>query len=363
MQLRCALALTALSLVGSALANDNVLTIGSPAPAFKVEGWSKGTPVKELKAGQVYVVEFWATWCGPCIAAMPHLSELAKKYDGKATMVSINTWDYNKGQNEKEGVEEHVTRVNTWVKQNTDKMQYNVAFDDANDTMANTWMRAAGRNGIPCAFIVNEKSEIAWIGHPMTMDKPLEEIVNKTWDLAAFKEKFQIEQNKAIEAQENQKKLAAAAKTGNMAEFEPLMAKAGVMAGISAAVGANPDFAMDLMEKHAATAKDVPAYNWCSMAGAVASRSKSDAVKARAVKFSEASFANVEPKMAAIGAAYHARTLFAAGDKTKAIEWADKALTLVDAFEPAEQRPGVKKFIEDTKASFTAIPAKAGGGK
>ena len=53
-----------------------------------------------------------------------------------------------------------------------DKMTYRVALDDksqeTNGAMAITWMAAAGQNGIPTAFLIDHKGEIAWIGHPMS---------------------------------------------------------------------------------------------------------------------------------------------------------------------------------------------------
>jgi len=54
-----------------------------------------------------------------------------------------------------------------------DKMTYRVALDDkssnAKGAMAKTWMQAAGRNGIPSAFLINTKGVIVWIGHPMQL--------------------------------------------------------------------------------------------------------------------------------------------------------------------------------------------------
>ena len=58
--------------------------VGDPAPRLQVDRFVKGAPVKDFKQGQVYVVEFWATWCRPCKESIPHITELQKKYGSKA---------------------------------------------------------------------------------------------------------------------------------------------------------------------------------------------------------------------------------------------------------------------------------------
>ena len=51
-------------------------------------------------------------------------------------------------------------------------------------------MRAAGQSGIPTAFIVGKTGQVEWIGHPMTMDEPLAQVVSGKWDRAAAKAEF-----------------------------------------------------------------------------------------------------------------------------------------------------------------------------
>jgi len=44
-----------------------------------------------LKANSLVMVDFWATWCGPCKIIAPVVEELAKEYAGKATFAKVNT--------------------------------------------------------------------------------------------------------------------------------------------------------------------------------------------------------------------------------------------------------------------------------
>jgi len=162
-------------------AEAKTLKVGDLAPAFKVARWVKGTPVTALEKGKVYVVEFWATWCGPCRETIPHLTELAKKHQGKATFIGVDVWERGA---DLAAVDK---KVDDFVKEMGDKMGYAVCRDGQDGHMAKAWMQAANQKGIPAAFILNKEGRIAHIGHPMNEDfaQTLEQVIAGTHDLKA----------------------------------------------------------------------------------------------------------------------------------------------------------------------------------
>ena len=129
------------------------LAVGSKAPALSVDEIIKGKPVDGLQEGTAYVVEFWATWCGPCIKSIPHLTKLQKKHKNIVVLGVAGS--------ERSGKEP----LEAFVKKQGSKMAYTVAYD-SDRSMSAAWMMPAGQNGIPCAFIVDTKGMISWIGNP-----------------------------------------------------------------------------------------------------------------------------------------------------------------------------------------------------
>ncbi|MGH7151710.1 MAG: TlpA family protein disulfide reductase [Planctomycetota bacterium] len=144
------------------------LKVGDPAPPIVVDKWVKGEPVGSFEKGKAYVVEFWATWCPPCLQSIPHLTKLQKKYKNVIFM-GIAASERGSGEGD---ADRRLEGLETFVKAQKDKMEYRVAFDGRRE-MAKTWMDAAGQGGIPCAFLVDEEGKVRWIGHPMEMEKPL----------------------------------------------------------------------------------------------------------------------------------------------------------------------------------------------
>ncbi|GGH59910.1 thiol-disulfide isomerase/thioredoxin [Filimonas zeae] len=171
----------------SAIAQTQLkLTIGDDAPPVKYSKWIKGTPGVDWKDGKLYVLEFWATWCVPCIAAMPHLSELAKKYEGKTKFIGVNVWE-DRGAALSES---SLPKVTAFVEKNGDRMSYNVIADDNDYTMGNGWLKAALQFGIPSTFVVQD-GKIVWVGHPAKLDSVIEPILARTFDVALFKKEFE----------------------------------------------------------------------------------------------------------------------------------------------------------------------------
>jgi len=180
------------------------LKIGDAAPKLQVAKWVQGEPVKQFEPGKVYVVEFWATWCGPCKASIPHLNELYQKFKDKGVVViGQDCWEQDEGE------------VAPFVKKMGTNMTYRVALDDKSKiekgAMAITWMEAAGRNGIPSAFVVNKQGKVSWIGHPMEMTEKLwEDILSDKYDVAKAAADYEKAQAGEKQVEELSGKLRAA---------------------------------------------------------------------------------------------------------------------------------------------------------
>ncbi len=205
-----AAAMAALSFASfhSASATD-VLTIGSDAPALNVEHWvqdgsGKFKPVTKFEKGKVYVVEFWATWCGPCIASMPHLAELQKEYADKGVqLISISDEDLKTVETflERPVPGEEADSAEGEKKTYRELTSTYCLTTDPDQSSSEDYMRAAGQNGIPTSFVVGKDSKIEWIGHPMELDAILKAVVEDSWDREAFAAEFTQKQEMELAMQ------------------------------------------------------------------------------------------------------------------------------------------------------------------
>ena len=125
----------AMSLAGVAAAVD----IGDKAPPLDgVAGWLNGPAVNPSTPDgkTTYVIEMWATWCGPCRATAPHLAEMAKEFKDKGVVIVGVT-------------QEDEAKVKPFVE--SLKVPYPIAMDPKKST-ADTWMRDVEVAKIPPAI-------------------------------------------------------------------------------------------------------------------------------------------------------------------------------------------------------------------
>ncbi len=184
----------------AAAPTTNSLSIGGKAPELDVEHWvSDGNgffePVSSFENGKIYVVEFWATWCGPCAASIPRLAELQKKYRGQdVQIVGIS--------------DEPLSDINAFLKREVQSPTGPTTFGELTSAYCLTtdpdrsaytgYMEAAGQDGIPTAFVVGKSGLIEWIGFPTELEEPLDQLINDSWDREAFRRNYEAQKQYEI---------------------------------------------------------------------------------------------------------------------------------------------------------------------
>lgn len=119
--------------------------VGQRAPDLEVQTWiTEPGPDQQELAGAVVVVEFWATWCGPCMAAIPHMVDLAREYS-EVVFIGLS-------------IDESPEPVRQVVAE--EGINYHVGMDEANVR------HSFGVEFIPVAFVIDQDGYVAWQGDP-----------------------------------------------------------------------------------------------------------------------------------------------------------------------------------------------------
>ncbi len=146
--MNCIVACTFIALATTAVAQkpdaEPTLLPGSAVnlAAITNADWIQGEGPTAFEPGNIYVFECWATWCPPCVALIPHVNELHKKYYDKGLRVhGMNSWEDDR------------EKVVKYVKAKGEGMSYPVAYTKKS-AFETEWLDAAGVQAIPHAFVV-----------------------------------------------------------------------------------------------------------------------------------------------------------------------------------------------------------------
>jgi thiol-disulfide isomerase/thioredoxin len=147
------------------------LKVGDAAPKLTVSKWMSGEPVPEFSSDKVYIIEFWATWCLPCISSMPHLDGIARQYKEKGLeVIAVTTADDN---NTLEAVERFVEKKGSGF-------DFRFAFCEDESTHR-AFMEASGKDAIPCSFVIGRNGKLAFIGKPHDLDDVIPKVIDGSW--------------------------------------------------------------------------------------------------------------------------------------------------------------------------------------
>ncbi|MDP0490615.1 MAG: TlpA disulfide reductase family protein [Verrucomicrobiota bacterium JB023] len=167
--------------------------------------------------GEVYVFECWATWCGPCLAAIPHVDALHDKYHSQGLrVIGMNVWEKK---------EEAKKKVEAFVAKKGEGMSYPVAYVSEGGAFVQDWLKPAGVRGIPHAFVVMD-GKLQFSIHPSALtEERVEDLLAGGERARQVAESVQREAEQKDQLREQMRAFSQAARQGDAAKMRKALAK------------------------------------------------------------------------------------------------------------------------------------------
>ncbi|SKB49471.1 Thiol-disulfide isomerase or thioredoxin [Sphingobacterium nematocida] len=154
--------------------NDNGVTfgVGTEVTTYPQVTWLKGEPIQTFDKEKTYIVECWATWCGPCLAAIPHLNELHRTYGKDIVIIGQSS------------MENDFKKVENFVESKGDDMAYRVAYaGGASSDFSRQWLIPGRINALPHTIVI-QNNKVIWMPHPNELTtEVIEMLINRTFSL------------------------------------------------------------------------------------------------------------------------------------------------------------------------------------
>jgi thiol-disulfide isomerase/thioredoxin len=172
---------------------ETPLSVGDLAPPLVIERWIRGGPIERLHPGTVYVLDFAAPWCAPCMALLPHMSAVQDRFAAHGVRVVAVFGPDTAGTT--------TSQVEAIVAAAGDQVRIEVAYD-ARDSRTEpaldafhgqttrAYLERAELEGIPATFVVDGAGRVAWIGLPSQVAGVVEQVVAGAWDMKRAGERY-----------------------------------------------------------------------------------------------------------------------------------------------------------------------------
>jgi cytochrome c biogenesis protein CcmG/thiol:disulfide interchange protein DsbE len=148
--------------------------VGKPAPQFALQDLQGQKVSLDSYKGKAVLVNFWATWCGPCKIETPWLIELRNKYEGQGfEVLGISTEGDDLKPGDKAGWAKQKAAIAKFV--NEEKMPYPVLVNG--DSLSKAY---GGLDAMPTSFFVDREGNVVAAQMGLTSEGDIEANIKKS---------------------------------------------------------------------------------------------------------------------------------------------------------------------------------------